>query len=244
MTASDPARSESSRDDPLPSDSSRSESSTDSGDGFDAFDDESLTDAEHRRGVDRLVGFSDGVFAIAITLLVLNIEVPDRLPPGTTAVGFVLGEWPDVVSYVVSFLIIGNYWIIHHRVFQRIDRYDWKLLWLNVVYLLFIAFIPFTTALLGDYTGRFSVGLYAATLAAVGIVFAALWWYAASHEGLTSRRLDREQVRYGVLKSLVPTGVFLLSVGVSFYSARLAMYTWLLLLVSDPFFERLVRPKG
>ncbi|WP_101297294.1 TMEM175 family protein [Halegenticoccus soli] len=208
------------------------------------FDDASLSDAEHEKGVDRLIGFSDGVFAIAITLLVLNIEVPDGLPPGTSAAAFVLAEWPDIVSYVISFLIVGNYWVIHHRVFQRIVRYDWKLLWLNIGYLLLVAFVPFTTALLGDYTGQFAVALYAGTLAAIGVVFAVLWWYAASHKGLTRRPLDREQVRYGVLKSLVPSAVFAFSVGLSFYSARLAMYSWLLLLASDPFFDRIVRPKG
>ncbi len=75
-------------------------------------------------GMARLVGFSDGVFAIAITLLILNIELPKETGSATLGAHQVLAEWPDFLSYVISFLVIGNYWIVHHSMFEDVERYN------------------------------------------------------------------------------------------------------------------------
>jgi uncharacterized membrane protein len=93
----------------------------------------------------RLEAFSDGVFAIAITLLVLEIKVP---PPGTALGAELLHLWPSYLAYVVSFLVIGAIWLNHHAMFQHIVRVDGMLLLFNILHLMPIAFLPFPTAVL------------------------------------------------------------------------------------------------
>lgn len=181
----------------------------------------------------RIVGFTDGVFAIAITLLVLNIEIPNGSVATTVATETVVGEWPDVLSYVISFLVVGNYWIGHNDVFSHIERYDRRLLWLNVLYLMFVAFLPYATALLGDHGGRFAVVVYATTVVAVSVIFALLWQYAW-RSGLVEERIDAEGATDTTLDILAPATVFAVSIPVAFLSASLAMYSWLLLLAIDP----------
>ena len=106
--------------------------------------------AEHNRELERILFFSDAVFAIAITLLVLNIEVPD-IPQDLVAEelpGQLLGLWPKYLSYVVSFLVILIFWISHHTIFSNIRGYDRVLIWLSSLFLMFVAFLPFPTAFL------------------------------------------------------------------------------------------------
>ena len=122
------------------------------------------------RELDRLIFFSDAIFAIVMTLLVLEIRVPD-VPSDVAAQevpGLVFELWPKLLSYVLSFLVIGLYWIGHHQTFRYVRSYDRTLLWLNLVFLLSISFIPFPTDLLGEYGElRFSVIFYAASLARI-----------------------------------------------------------------------------
>ena len=102
---------------------------------------------------DRIVNFSDGVFAIVITLLILTIEVPD-IPPASVAQELpsrLLALTPDLLSYVISFLVIAIYWQAHHSVFEPIRGYDRTLLWLNFLFLMTISFLPFPTSLLDEY---------------------------------------------------------------------------------------------
>jgi uncharacterized membrane protein len=101
----------------------------------------------------RLEMFSDGVFAIAITLLVLEIRVP-HVGEGESLVVALLGLWPSYLGYAVSFLQIGVIWANHHNRFRLLERSDHVLLFLNILFLLCVAFIPFPTALLAEYKGR------------------------------------------------------------------------------------------
>lgn len=199
-------------------------------------------DAESRtqRGLARLAGFSDGVFAIAITLLILNVDLPGDTGTTLSVADAMLAEWPDFLTYVISFLVIGNYWIGHHDVFDHVERYDRRLLWLNVVYLMFIAFIPFSTSLLGDYGGGFAVAVYASVLATTGVVFAALWRYAWRAK-LLDGGVGRAQVHETTLGILAPSVVFAGSIPLAFLNAEWAMYSWLLLLIVDPVRHRFGR---
>ena len=102
------------------------------------------------RNFERVISFSDGVFSIAITLLVLSLTVP-VMTGGDAADKLALsliGEWPTFFVYIISFLIIGNWWISHHRIYQHIKQADRTLLWLNLFFLLFITLIPFQTSLI------------------------------------------------------------------------------------------------
>jgi uncharacterized membrane protein len=141
--------------------------------------------ADDTKGLERIVFFSDAILAIVMTLLVLDIPVPD-LPPDLPAAELpaqVLALWPKFFSYVLSILVIGIYWIAHHQTFLYINSYDRTLMWLNLLFLLSITFVPFPTSLLGEYGDlQFAVVLYASSLALPRLLLALQWWYAPNSE--------------------------------------------------------------
>jgi uncharacterized membrane protein len=129
----------------------------------------------------RMEAFSDGVIAIAITLLVIEIHVP---APGEGSLGHELAQqWPSYAAYVVSFLTIGVIWINHHAAIARIQRTDHTLLVLNLVLLMAVAILPFTTALMADYLREdegqhLAAGIYSASFLLVGVAFLGLQRHA------------------------------------------------------------------
>ncbi len=134
----------------------------------------------------RVEAFSDGVFAIAITLLVLEIKVP---APGATPLALqLIRQWPSYVSFVIGFMFIGIMWINHHRMFTNIKRSDTVLMILNLALLLGVTALPFPTAVLAAHLGtpgeRTAVMLFNGTCVFIGIAFNALWRYAVSKRTL------------------------------------------------------------
>jgi uncharacterized membrane protein len=193
------------------------------------------------RELDRLIFFSDAVFAIVMTLLVLDIRVPDVPPDRVQEVpGLVFELWPKIFSYLLSFIVIGLYWIGHHQTFRYVRSYDRTLLWLNLVFLLSISFIPFPTDLLGEYGGlRFAVIFYAASLALARLLLALVWWYVVSGPIRTSDDLDRGLAHYHFVRSLAIPAIFFLSIGIAFFSPNAAIASWVLLVVVDAVMWRL-----
>ena len=108
----------------------------------------------------RIEALSDGVFAVAMTLLIIDIRVPDlSSDPGFGRLARdVLSLWPHFVTYAVSFLIVGLYWVSHHLLFDLIRRTDRGLMWINLFFLLFVVVIPFSTALLGSHNHNYFAG--------------------------------------------------------------------------------------
>lgn len=196
---------------------------------------------EGGRELDRLVFFSDAVFAIAITILVLDIKVPD-IPPDLVSrelPGRIVELGPKFLSYVISFLVLTIYWQAHHRVFRPIRIYDKTLLWLNFLFLMAISFLPFPTSLLGEYSEeQISVVIYAANAALASLLLVSISWYATKGHRLVDPDLDSEKERIRRVQGLVVPAVFLISIGVSFFSPMAAMYSWLLLIVTDPLLRR------
>lgn len=199
------------------------------------------------RELDRIVYFSDAVFAIAITLLVLDIHVPEiperfvaeRLPER------LLELWPKYLSYVLSFVVILMYWMAHHRTFRAIKSYDRTLIWLNSLFLMFIAFLPFPTSLLGEYGDQqLAVVIYAASLAVARLLLTAVWWYASSGHRLIDESLPENMIRAYRIRGLAIPLLFVLSIGISFFSVSAATYSWLLLLVADTVLLRVLSRVG
>jgi uncharacterized membrane protein len=192
---------------------------------------------------DRLLALSDAVVGIAITLLVLEITVP-TVPAGSTTAtlpDLVAEQWHEFLAYVLSFLIIGQYWVLHRRIFVHVDRHDRGVLWLNLLFLLMVAFVPYATSLFTTYPDRFGVTVYAGVLATTGLTLTLLWGYASRNElleaGLTSRTVRIQAVRF-----LVSPVVFVVSMAVATVSPPLAIGSWLLLVPLNGVFEaRLVR---
>lgn len=182
-------------------------------------------------GLERLIFFSDAVFAIAATLLVLEI----RLPSGTgelnnqQLLAALLGLWPKYVAYGVSFLVIGSIWLGHHRKFRFIDQYDRWLLLLNLLLLLVVAFIPFPTSVLSDSGNRTATIFYAASIVVMGLFSAVLWIYAANFAGLVSPQISAEQIRLETLRGAIVPAVFLLSILLAYINNDLAKFSWVLI---------------
>jgi uncharacterized membrane protein len=172
----------------------------------------------------RIVAFSDGVFAIAITLLVIGLFIPEGVPDITRTL---LKQWTDLFAYAISFAVIGKFWLSHHRFFAVLERFDGPLMGLNLAYLAFIALVPFTSQVLGDY-GRdvAPVVLYALNLACVNLMFQVEIAYAVRHEMIRPAARPGER-RYEVPVNLVLAGVFLLSIPVAFASTLAATLMWL-----------------
>jgi len=188
-------------------------------------------EAERTTELDRIIFFSDGVFAIAITLLVIGLRVP-ALPQHVANSELsrrLLDEWPRVLSYAVSFAVIGLYWIGHHRSFRHIRRFDHRLILLNLAFLGLIAFLPFPTAVLGRYGGhRSAVVLYAGSLALAGLASTALWLYAWQAR-LADVGLRR--ARYLAARAAIPVVVFAGSIPIAFLSPSAAQLSWLSFLI-------------
>jgi uncharacterized membrane protein len=175
--------------------------------------------------VDRIVFFSDAVFAIALTLLVVRIDVPR----GPDFAREVLAQWPRYLSYTISFLAVGLYWVSHHRVFRYILRWDEGLIALNLFLLLFIAFIPYPAAMIGEHGGeQVSLVFYAATLAMAGLANLLIWMYATRHRRLVAADLDPAVIRRHRMRGLVAPVVFFASIPLSFVSMDAAYYSWVL----------------
>jgi uncharacterized membrane protein len=144
----------------------------------------------------RLEAFSDGVFAIAITLLILEIKVPPIADLGNG----LLQLWPSYLAYAISFVVIGAIWINHHTMFDWIDRVDQKLLLLNTLHLMFIAFLPFPTAVFAEalHSGlnqSTAVAFYSGTLTVIGIFVTVMWHYASRHREFLNESISPDRAR-------------------------------------------------
>ena len=189
----------------------------------------------HERGsteFDRVANFSDAVYAIAMTLLVLEIGVPS-LPADSDSPRVMLDalndKIPEIVSFAVSFLVIGQYWLNHHRLISKLQRVDRRFLWQNLFHLGLIAFLPFPTALIGDYEGNpVSFVTFALAMAAVSLT-GILMTDHADRAGLLQVPISPEVRRWGRLGSWVPVGVFLLSIPIAFLNTTAALLSWLVL---------------
>jgi uncharacterized membrane protein len=193
----------------------------------------SLTRAEFPRGSEefsRVLTFSDGLFAIAMTLLVVGIAVPNLAHGGSEhELLNALGDaWDEILSFFISFVVIGRYWVAHHQFFRLLRAMDYSLIRTNLAYLAFIAFLPFPTALLGTYfSNAISVAIYAVTVAVVSGLEVVMF-RRAHRAGLLARAMPEPVFRWGVGASTLPVVFFLASGPVAFLDTKLAVTVWVL----------------
>ena len=168
----------------------------------------------------RLEAFSDGVFAIVITLLILDLKVPKV--PYAQLLPAILKTAPNFFSYVISYLIVGLFWVIHHNMLSYLSKIDRAALWLNLIFLLCVGFIPYPTALMGEYPNtQIPVVIYGLTLIISNCVGLVLWLYASS-----GYRLMRKEVPFALIKSItrnfvVAILIFCVGLACSYVSASL-----------------------
>jgi uncharacterized membrane protein len=154
----------------------------------------------------RLEAFSDGVFAIVITLLILDVRFPAEKPLTLETLGEVASH---ALSFVLSFVIVGVYWVSHHSMLHYIKAVDRQLLWLNLVLLLIIVFIPFPASLLGQHPdNHLAVALYGINLMLVNATGTAMWLYATSRPELAAEHVSPALVRFVAKLHAAPIAVY------------------------------------
>jgi len=189
---------------------------------------------------DRVLFFSDAVFAIAITLLVVDIRVPDIV---TNAAQELSKSTDKILSFVISFLVIGLFWMGHHHLFRYITALNRRLIFLNLLFLGTIAFLPYPTALLfaGNTREPAAPVFYAACVALAGLVELAIWLYATHAKGLVPASVSPAFRRYELAQLLPTPVVFLLSIPVAFIAPGVAPFTWILLVPIGRILPRIMR---
>jgi uncharacterized membrane protein len=177
-------------------------------------------------GKGRFEAFSDGVFAIAITLLVLEIHLPsaDTLNDGQMQ-HYLIHLWPQLVTYVTSFATIGIIWLNHHSTFVHVQSLDHVTLSLNLVLLLTVCFVPFPTALVAKYGALpSSTALYGATLTAMGLSYGALWYYTVRQETRRSPATAPRLTGVTMLKGTAGTAGYFVGTLLAFVAPRLSEF--------------------
>jgi uncharacterized membrane protein len=181
-------------------------------------------------GNERIIALSDGLFAIVITLLVLEIKVP-HIEPNLVATELphaLMHLLPKIIAHIISFIVLGIYWISHHNTFMHIKRHDRVLLWLNILFLLCVASMPFPTALLSEYPDQqIAVVAYAMTLVMAGIAMDVMWWYASTHCLLDETQNDKDFIAFVHRRNLIAPGAYLFAIAVSFLSLTLAKFVFI-----------------
>jgi uncharacterized membrane protein len=192
---------------------------------------------------DRVLFFSDAVFAIAITLLVVDIRVPEVVENAAEELSKSTGK---ILSFVISFLVIGLFWIGHHRLFRYITALDRPLIFLNLLFLGTIAFLPYPTALLfaGNTRAPAAPAFYAACVAAAGLAELVIWLYANRVKGLIPDSISPAFRRYETAQLLPTPVVFGLSIPVAFVAPGIAPFTWILLVPIGRVLPRIMRAKN
>lgn len=188
---------------------------------------------------DRVVFFSDAIFAIAITLLAVDF----RVPAGTVSAARALRDAePRMVGFAISFAVIGLFWLSHHWIFRHIDALDRPLMLINLLFLGTIAFLPYPTELNSVTSNQVAaLVFYAAWVSLAGIAELALWLYASHVPGLLTARIPGRVRRDFALRILLVPVVFLLSIPVAVTAPGVAPYTWILAWVLAVVLRR-VRP--
>lgn len=194
-------------------------------------------------GVDRLLALSDGVVAIALTLLVLQLRVPAAAqvadPSSAADLAAELGRGADqLVSYVISYYVIAQFWLVHHRVFRHIAGQREGLAWWNFAFLLTITLMPFTSDLLGAFSDNpLAVDIFGLNLLLASLATQATMVFGR-RQGLLTGRTIALDTRIGAARSWASVLVIALSMGVAWTSPGAAKFCWLLLAVAPRAGER------
>lgn len=182
------------------------------------------------RGLDRIIGLSDCVFAFSLTLLALDLVVPDlQVNNAILLKQSLLDEIPRFLYFFITFFITSAYWRSHHRIFRFIKRYDDVLMQLNLVLLVFIILMPFVTKLINEH-GSIQLGVIIAAVgyAIPGFLLSGMWHYSSKGYRLIEDTITEDYIRETTLKNYIIPSVFLFSILFSFIKPSYTLYSWFL----------------
>lgn len=173
--------------------------------------------------LDRISFFTDGVFAIAITLLVIEFKVPVVEHPTDEALWHRLAHMGLLLlGFLISFCIVGYYWSVHHRIFGYVEKYTSRLIWLNLMFLFSVVLLPFTSGLLGEYASETELhlpyGIYVLNICFTAIMNAILWFYVSNPKhNILTHQISRERILLGFYYTLVVPILFVISFIITLY---------------------------
>jgi uncharacterized membrane protein len=202
-----------------------------------------VTDPGNEKTLGYISEFSNGVFAFAITLLILDI----RLPPDTSEANLgsaLISMWPYYLAFLISFFVIGLFWSVFIRLFKEIIRTDRNFIFLLLVYLLFIVVIPFSTSLLSLHLAKLSAVVYAALMACAGYAQVIIRTYATRNHRLISKKHSPQSIKKGIQLGLIMPVWFTLSIAIAFFSPLGAQISWIMFLVVYSLLLRFTKNKA
>jgi len=184
--------------------------------------------------------FSDAVFAIAITLLVLEFQVPDGFTHNQ--LGSLIHQWPVFLGYVLSFFTIGIYWITHHNLFNFIKKTNKTMMLLNLLFLMSVCFLPYPTRLISEYNGLVATTvLYGIVLIFINLYLYFFWRYASSGHRLIDKDLSKRSISLFGEKILIATGLYCFGIIIAYFSPHWAMVAYALIACSVISYDSNVR---
>ncbi|TLZ84929.1 MAG: DUF1211 domain-containing protein [Methanobacteriota archaeon] len=185
----------------------------------------------------RLETLIDGVFAIAMTILVLEVRAPETVGPGGLA-GDLGGLWSRFAAFFISFIVLGVYWFANHQVFHFVVRVNRTLVWLNILFLMGIALVPFAASVMGGYPrDPVALSLYGGVLGLLAALGYVIWWYLTGNRGLIEPGLNPELVRKVRVWLAIGPVITPVAIGVSFVSPTVGLLIYLVLPVVFIFFN-------
>lgn len=177
----------------------------------------------------RLETLADGIFAIVMTLLVLDLRLPETIAAGELA-SAIAGLWPQFATYFISFVVLGIYWFAHHQVFNFLARVNRTIVWLNILFFMGIALTPFAAFLLGNYPDEpAAIAFYGILLGVLPLLGYVIWRYMTADHGLVDRELNPVLVRKVSLWLLGGPAVVPIAVGLAFVNTYLSLLVYLAL---------------
>lgn len=191
----------------------------------------------------RLEALTDGIFAIAMTLLVLTLDLQEVANGLTHAKlhQLLLAQIPKFYNYALSFVLLAIFWMLHHQQFHHIKKTEHRHLWINIFILMFVALIPFSTSLVGDYSSDWMAELFfGANIFILGILFSLNWHYSTRDYRLVEGKLDERRIQLGTRRGLVTPLVSLLAILTAFVNPSYSPYIFLLIpvILSLPLFRK------
>jgi TMEM175 potassium channel family protein len=181
--------------------------------------------------LEHITSFADAIFAFSITFMAITIDIPNLAQNLTQAqvIDKLLQSIPEFEIYVISFFVIGVYWIAYHQIFNQIVNSDMTVTWLTLIFLFFITLIPFATNMQIGFGYPILFVLFALVLAMAGALLTITWLHATKNK-LIDKDLTRIEIRTISLEAIVPTVVYFLSILVSFSDLQIAYYFWILIM--------------
>jgi uncharacterized membrane protein len=178
----------------------------------------------------RIEALADCIFAFAMTLLVLTLTLPDAAQTKLSLSQLLAGQWPKFFNYALSFLLLAVFWIVHHQQFHLIHRTDRRHVWINIGILMFVALMPFSTDVAGDYSHETLAELmFSANLMILGLLFLLNWVYACRNHRLVDADLDRETIIRGIRRSCITPVVAAIAMILSFFIPRWGLAVYILI---------------